>query len=525
MKIAIYVPFWPPGKVSNGIVTYASYLVPALRRLGHTVYVLARSKADEDDDPYTLDLRKYVPPRSLWHRALYKIDPATAGFKSESFLIASAIKELVEKHKLDVCEIEESGGWNFAVSHLNSVPVVVRLHGPWFLTGRFNAAENESPLFRRREKLEGRGIRNAQLVIASCEQTLEAVKRHYGFQLGGSRIIPIPIAAAAENRTWSVDASARDSILFIGRFDRLKGGDLVLKAFSELAASNKKLSLTFVGPDKGIRQDDGRIYRFDDFVRQNLSESTRSQIQFRGELNRAEIMSLRTTHFVTIAASQFETMGYAILEAMSVGCPLVTTDVGGIPEFIDHCRNGLIVPSQNVNAMAAACRELLNNRDLAARLGRQAWEDCRRLYAPDNIAKQTVEPMRKRLVDSKVNVRIDHVAPRLSRLIGVALTVFDRRATILKASALPRRAPVKSIAHGSVPEFGNRSNILNVNRSVSAAISIPSWADCANLSADAARNTGNVRSPNKPINPTKPYCPMVMTQAPSVVLASPPEPP
>ena len=65
MKIALLVPSWPPGFSANGIVTYASQLVPALRRLGHEVFVLTACKATGDDDPYTIDLRGFVSPPSL----------------------------------------------------------------------------------------------------------------------------------------------------------------------------------------------------------------------------------------------------------------------------------------------------------------------------------------------------------------------------------------------------------------------------------------------------------------------------
>ena len=39
MKIAMYVAAWPAGREANGVVTYASHMVPALRRMGHEVFV------------------------------------------------------------------------------------------------------------------------------------------------------------------------------------------------------------------------------------------------------------------------------------------------------------------------------------------------------------------------------------------------------------------------------------------------------------------------------------------------------
>jgi len=60
-----------------------------------------------------------------------------------------------------------------------------------------------------------------------------------------------------------------------------------------------------------------------------------------------------------------------------------------------------LVPSQDVNAMANACQMLLDAPDLAARIGRQAWLDCRNLYGSDNVAAQTVAAYRKAIESFK----------------------------------------------------------------------------------------------------------------------------
>lgn len=130
---------------------------------------------------------------------------------------------------------------------------------------------------------------------------------------------------------------------------------------------------------------------FEQFVQANFNERLRSRIDFRGPMSQSDVMHLRPKHLATIVASQYEAVGYSVLEAMSLGCPLVATAVGGIPEVIKDHWNGLLVPSQNAEAMVAACRRLLDNHDLAARIGRQAWQDCREFFGPEKIARQTVE--------------------------------------------------------------------------------------------------------------------------------------
>lgn len=393
MKIALYVPAWPPGFSPNGIVTYASHVVPALRQLGHEVFVVTY-RSDETVDPYTIELRRFMPKPNFLDRAIYRVAPHAAQFNRMSSAIARALSALHSQHKIDVFETEESFGWSATISHLNLVPVVVRLHGPHFLMGQFDNQHTSRKAIRYRQQCEGRGIRRAHYVTANCFDTLKAVKHYYGLRLTRSRVIPNPIDAACDSKTWRLDTCDQDNLLFVGRFDKVKGGDLVLRAFGRLAASLPKLKLTFVGPDRGVETHDGKKYSFHQFIDEALPESVRSRVTFCGQISHAEVMSLRTRHFLTIVAAQYDTMGYMMTEAMSLGCPIVSTAVGGIPEYIQNQKNGLLIPPQDADAMAAACKSMLENKNQAARMGRQAWLDCRDLYSPKNIAMQMIATYR-----------------------------------------------------------------------------------------------------------------------------------
>src|SRR5438128_2732461 len=128
MKIALYVPSWPAGKSANGIVTYASYIVPALRDLGHDVYVLTFYPRNEELDPYTIDLRKVDVKRSLLERLLLKLLPFRYFQDDAVRRIAGALSSLREREKIEVFEIEESFGWARVISLTVNFPIVVRLH-------------------------------------------------------------------------------------------------------------------------------------------------------------------------------------------------------------------------------------------------------------------------------------------------------------------------------------------------------------------------------------------------------------
>ena len=310
-------------------------------------------------------------------------------FKVATNALRLALTELIGHHGLDVFEIEEAFGWSHAIVRKNLLPVVVRLHGTWHLNRRLLDPENVLPGNYRREFWEGKGLRSAQLVTSPSATVLDQTRAYYGLEFA-SEVIRNPIETVPSAAMWNVNTCTRLTLLFVGRFDAPKGGDLVLRSFTELAALYPELKLTFVGPDVGINSANKRL-SFRKFVQANIPEWCQSRIDFRNVLSSADIARLRRESFLTIVASQQEVMPYSILEAMSVGCPLVATAVGGIPEVIRHQYNGLLVPSQNTNAMTAACKTLLDDPALAARLGYRAWHDCSNLFRPEKIAIDTIK--------------------------------------------------------------------------------------------------------------------------------------
>ncbi len=389
MKIAIYVSSWPPGRVASGIVTYTSQLVSSLRAFGNEVYIVTPDAGEKD--PHTVDLEEIRFPflQRLWQRMQSRLTSVPYASIQRAAKIKAAIRELVKEKGVEVFEIEESFGWSASLSMMNIVPVSLRLHGPFILTGYFNDAMSILPFNQQRGEQEGRAIKAAHYVTANCNDTLSAVKKHYNLPLANSTIIPTPIISAPEDEIWHVDRCDRNKILFVGRFDSIKGGDLVLRTFAKLAETNPDLTLTFIGPDQGLKSENGTVH-FEEFFEQNFDPELRARVDYPGQMSHGDLMALRTSHYLTLIAAQYDTMGYMLLEPMSLGCPLVTTAVGGIVEVIEDERNGLLIPSQDLDAMVNACQRLLDDPALAQKLGRQAWVDCTELYSPDAVATKTI---------------------------------------------------------------------------------------------------------------------------------------
>ena len=133
---------------------------------------------------------------------------------------------LVDKHGLDVFEIEESFGWSYAISRKHLLPVVVRLHGTWHLNRSLIDPANAMIGNYRREEMEGKELSGAQLATSPSARIFELTRNYYGFELAASRVIRNPIEVPAENATWNIRTCAHNTLLFVGRFDAPKGGNL-----------------------------------------------------------------------------------------------------------------------------------------------------------------------------------------------------------------------------------------------------------------------------------------------------------
>jgi glycosyltransferase involved in cell wall biosynthesis len=370
----MYVPAWPPGNSANGIVAYASYMVPALRNLGHDVFMLTWD-ANDTGEPHLSLLKTFQKPLPLWNRALFRFASTSALYYASAGPLASAVKDLVARHGIEILEIEESFGLSFAISNLDLIPVVVRLHGPWFLNKR---SEDTG-----RERLERRAISIADAVTSPSAHILNAVEDHYRLKLRRALTFGNPIVAPS--RQWRVSDCDKNRLLFVGRFDQIKGGDLIIDGFGRLAEKNPQLKLTFVGPDHGVNG-----ANLLEYARARLSPNAFSRLFYTGTLSSNEVAELRLQHLITICASRSEVFPYTVLEAMAFGCPLVASNVGGIPEIIRSGENGILFESQKVDQLVSSIQYLLDSPNLAKRLGsaaRVSVDD----YKPETMAASLAE--------------------------------------------------------------------------------------------------------------------------------------
>jgi glycosyltransferase involved in cell wall biosynthesis len=171
----------------------------------------------------------------------------------------------------------------------------------------------------------------------------------------------------------------------------VKGGDIVLKAFASAAKQSKNLRMVFVGPDNGVVAAGGVKLHFSEYCDSALPADVRARVDFRGRLPNDAIMTLRTQSMLTVVASRWENQGYALLEAMFQGCPVVSTDAGGCPESVIDGVTGVLAKSEDPECFSRQILAVINDPARAEALGRAARQHVIKEHAANSVVKASLE--------------------------------------------------------------------------------------------------------------------------------------
>jgi glycosyltransferase involved in cell wall biosynthesis len=404
LKVGYVSPGWPLEAFPNGIVTYVATVAPCLKQRGHSVSILAGHVVGTSAEAGVYNVDHATDQRSLARRALdglyYRVAPNTASRRRTRRALVTTVRRAVREQNLQLVEMEESFGWAHWVRQSLPVPLCVRLHGPWFQSGQALGLPRDAA-FLQRVRDEGRAIQNADAVSAPSHEVLRQVREYYGLSLPDAEVIPNPTPVIPEDQRWRLDACDPRLVLFVGRFDRLKGGDLIIQAFRDVLQQMPDARLLIVGPDDGFIDDQNRAWRLDDYVRSQIPGALESgTIRWLGQRPYSTLAELRRQAMVTVSCSRFETFCLTVLEAMALGCPQVAARVGGIPEVIEEEVHGLLHRPEDAADLARQILVLLRNPTRAASMGRLAAMDCERRFRPEVIVSQTEAFYRQTLARS-----------------------------------------------------------------------------------------------------------------------------
>lgn len=112
---------------------------------------------------------------------------------------------------------------------------------------------------------------------------------------------------------------------------------------------------------------------------------------------RSNVIGLQKSFDIFAMSSITEGLGSSMLDAMACGIPVVGTRAGGIPEAIEHGRNGLLVRPNHADELAAAIIDLLKNPALRAQLGAAGRQRVENEFSVEKMVEGTLAVYERRL--------------------------------------------------------------------------------------------------------------------------------
>lgn len=169
----------------------------------------------------------------------------------------------------------------------------------------------------------------------------------------------------------------RNVIVTVGRMDSNKNQKLLIDAFLNIAADFPDIELEMYGD--GNKRAEWQNY--------SGGQMYGSRIHFMGRCNRIadRIQDAR----VFVLTSRIEGMPNALMEAMALGIPVISTDCpcGGPRTLIESGKSGLLYSVDDLQELAALLKRVLTDRTVEAKLGENAYEAAKK-WRPDIVFEQ-----------------------------------------------------------------------------------------------------------------------------------------
>lgn len=165
----------------------------------------------------------------------------------------------------------------------------------------------------------------------------------------------------------------------LGRVDPNKGVDVLVEAMGRPGDALSNTHLAIIGQEHVASAD------FITRLHKRSEELLGDRVRFIPP--RSDVPDVLRALDVMVNASRHEPFGRTVLEAQACGIPVVGTDAGGIPEFVEHGKTGLLVPPFDVSALEAALEELLADEPLRSRLSQGGAHQAREDFSVTGQAK------------------------------------------------------------------------------------------------------------------------------------------
>ncbi len=191
-----------------------------------------------------------------------------------------------------------------------------------------------------------------------------------------------PIEYMQENNSYLVEGRRFGDfvrLVTVGRLVYEKAQHVMIESLYLMAMRNFRARLLFIGNGPMRQTLENMVSQY------HLNES----VSFLGYQDNP--MQGLSQADIFILTSLWESLSLAIMEAMSLGMPVIATATGGTPELITHMENGYLIPPNSPSALADAIEFLHHNPNLAQQMGKNAQKHILENYTVPKVADKLEE--------------------------------------------------------------------------------------------------------------------------------------
>ncbi|MEZ4838921.1 glycosyltransferase family 4 protein [Flavobacterium sp.] len=173
-----------------------------------------------------------------------------------------------------------------------------------------------------------------------------------------NNIVNIPNQIEIKEYSFKKRIKFQPKILWVRSLSDIYNPTMAIDVAEKVNFIYPEIQLCMVGPENGLTIKSLSQYAHD----KNLN------VTFTGKLSKSEWIKLSENYDIFINTTHFDNTPVSLIEALALGLPVVSTNVGGIPYLVKDRETAILVDDSDVQAMADAIIELITNPELAHKL-------------------------------------------------------------------------------------------------------------------------------------------------------------
>jgi glycosyltransferase involved in cell wall biosynthesis len=172
---------------------------------------------------------------------------------------------------------------------------------------------------------------------------------------GYLNVIHIPNSIEIKNYEFKQRNEVNPRLLWVRAFANIYNPKMAVSVLFQLQKTYSNATLTMVGPDK-----DGSL-----ITTKAFADQLGVKVNFTGKLSKEDWCRLAIDNDIFINTTHFDNMPVSVMEAMALGLPLVSTNVGGIPYLVSNNENAILVNDNDVEQMTKSILDLISDKEKA----------------------------------------------------------------------------------------------------------------------------------------------------------------